>query len=113
MHVLISAPGFIVCSGIGIVNAIEVVNAFDEEGGLKKFKEMVESVDLSLLGLEVRESKRKGLQGKAKGNKGGNNDTVEEDADSNEAAELADNGDVPVDTEGNLRQEAFMENHVS
>lgn len=28
-------------SGIGIVNAIEVVHAFDEEDGLKKFKEMV------------------------------------------------------------------------
>lgn len=94
------------------MNAIEVVNAFGEEGGLKKFKEFVESVDLSLLGLEGRGSKRKGSQGKGKGNKGGSNDTVEEDVDTNEAAELAGNGDVPGDTGGNLRQQAFMENHV-
>lgn len=94
------------------MNAIEVVNAFDEEGGLKKFKEWVESLDLSLLGLDGRGSKRKGSQGKAKGNKGGTNDTVEEDADTNDAPELAGNGDAPGDTERALRQQAFMENHV-
>ncbi|KAF2316157.1 hypothetical protein GH714_041496 [Hevea brasiliensis] len=32
-------------SGIGIVNAIEVVNAFPEEDGLKKFREWIESPD--------------------------------------------------------------------
>eukprot|EP01018_Ginkgo_biloba_P014778 Gb_23486 [translate_table: standard] len=36
-------------SGIGIVNAIEVVNAFPEEDGLKKFKEWLDSPDPSLL----------------------------------------------------------------
>lgn len=95
---------FVFCgSGIGIVNAIEVVNAFDGEGGLKKFKEMVESVDLSLL----KGFKRKGSQSKAKGNKGGASDAVEE-----EASELTGNGDVSGDPESTLRQEAFMENHV-
>ncbi|XP_043806922.1 DNA repair protein UVH3 isoform X3 [Manihot esculenta] len=37
-------------SGIGIVNAIEVVNAFPEEDGLKKFREWIESPDPSILG---------------------------------------------------------------
>lgn len=94
------------------MNAIEVVNAFDDEGGLKKFKEMVESVDLSLLGLEGRGSKRKGSQGKGKGTKGGTNDTVDEDAGTNEAAEIAGDGDAPGDSDRALRQQAFMESHV-
>ncbi|CAA6669033.1 unnamed protein product [Spirodela intermedia] len=37
-------------SGIGIVNAIEVVHAFPEEDGLKKFREWVESPDPSIFG---------------------------------------------------------------
>ncbi|GAV72578.1 XPG_N domain-containing protein/XPG_I domain-containing protein [Cephalotus follicularis] len=37
-------------SGIGIVNAIEVVNAFPEENGLHKFREWVESPDPTILG---------------------------------------------------------------
>ncbi|KAF3628664.1 DNA repair protein UVH3 [Capsicum annuum] len=37
-------------SGIGIVNAIEVVNAFPEKDGLQKFREWVESPDPSILG---------------------------------------------------------------
>ena len=37
------------CSGIGIVNAIEVVHAFPEEDGLKKFKEWIESPDPAIL----------------------------------------------------------------
>ncbi|XP_029116376.1 DNA repair protein UVH3 isoform X2 [Elaeis guineensis] len=36
-------------SGIGIVNAIEVVHAFPEEDGLKKFKEWIESPDPAIL----------------------------------------------------------------
>lgn len=36
-------------SGIGIVNAIEVVNAFPEEDGLKKFREWLDSPDPSIL----------------------------------------------------------------
>lgn len=38
------------CSGIGIVNAIEVVTAFPEEDGLQKFREWVESPDPTILG---------------------------------------------------------------
>ncbi|KAH9742079.1 DNA repair protein UVH3 [Citrus sinensis] len=37
-------------SGIGIVNAIEVVNAFPEEDGLSKFREWIESPDPTILG---------------------------------------------------------------
>ncbi|KAK9271977.1 hypothetical protein L1049_002344 [Liquidambar formosana] len=37
-------------SGIGIVNAIEVVNAFPEEDGLHKFREWIESPDPTILG---------------------------------------------------------------
>ncbi|TKY63259.1 DNA repair protein UVH3 [Spatholobus suberectus] len=37
-------------SGIGIVNAIEVVNAFPEEDGLLKFQQWVESPDPTILG---------------------------------------------------------------
>ncbi|KAF6139173.1 hypothetical protein GIB67_023226, partial [Kingdonia uniflora] len=36
--------------GIGIINAIEVVNAFLEEDGLQKFMEWLESLDLTILG---------------------------------------------------------------
>ncbi|GAB4854795.1 hypothetical protein Ancab_023380 [Ancistrocladus abbreviatus] len=37
-------------SGIGIVNAVEVINAFPEEDGLYKFREWIESPDPSILG---------------------------------------------------------------
>ncbi|CAH8349286.1 unnamed protein product [Eruca vesicaria subsp. sativa] len=37
-------------SGIGIVNAIEVVTAFPEDDGLEKFREWVESPDPTILG---------------------------------------------------------------
>ncbi|KAB2075656.1 hypothetical protein ES319_A07G237200v1 [Gossypium barbadense] len=43
-------------SGIGIVNAIEVVNAFPEEDGLHKFRVWIESPDPTILGkLNVQE----------------------------------------------------------
>ncbi|TVU48015.1 hypothetical protein EJB05_07634 [Eragrostis curvula] len=46
-------------SGIGIVNAIEVVHAFPEEDGLKKFKEWIESPDPSILGkLDIKTGSR-------------------------------------------------------
>lgn len=38
------------CSGIGIVNAIEVINAFPEENGLRQFREWIESPDPDILG---------------------------------------------------------------
>ncbi|WOL06745.1 DNA repair protein UVH3 isoform X1 [Canna indica] len=51
-------------SGIGIVNAIEVVHAFPEEDGLQKFREWIESPDPTILGkIETgSNSKRKSLK---------------------------------------------------
>ncbi|KAG0552283.1 hypothetical protein BDA96_01G495200 [Sorghum bicolor] len=57
-------------SGIGIVNAIEVVHAFPEEDGLQKFKEWIESPDPSIFGkLHVEAS------GRSKKRKLGGNDS--------------------------------------
>ncbi|XP_047329850.1 DNA repair protein UVH3 [Impatiens glandulifera] len=42
-------------SGIGIVNAIEVINAFPEDDGFSKFREWIESPDPAILGkLDVK-----------------------------------------------------------
>ncbi|KAK8928198.1 DNA repair protein UVH3 [Platanthera zijinensis] len=49
-------------SGIGIVNAIEVINAFPEKDGLLKFKNWVESPDPTILG--IRGSQHGGNLGK-------------------------------------------------
>ncbi|KAF4376577.1 DNA repair protein UVH3 isoform X1 [Cannabis sativa] len=53
-------------SGIGIVNAIEVVNAFPEEDGLQKFRDWIESPDPTILGKFDNEkdsiAKKKGLK---------------------------------------------------
>ncbi|KAL0350979.1 UNVERIFIED_CONTAM: DNA repair protein UVH3 [Sesamum radiatum] len=55
-------------SGIGIVNAIEVVNAFPEKDGLREFREWIESPDPTILGkLDVEaggSSRRKGSKEK-------------------------------------------------
>ncbi|OMP10663.1 Drug/metabolite transporter [Corchorus olitorius] len=70
-------------SGIGIVNAIEVVNAFPEEDGLHKFREWVESPDPTILGkLNVQE----GSSGRKRGSKSSEKD--------NNTAEASDNGGV-------------------
>ncbi|GFQ04377.1 DNA repair protein uvh3 [Phtheirospermum japonicum] len=51
-------------SGIGIVNAIEVVNAFPGKDGLREFREWIESPDPSILGkLHVGKSIGKGSKG--------------------------------------------------
>uniref|UniRef100_A0A1J3ENI3 DNA repair protein UVH3 n=2 Tax=Noccaea caerulescens TaxID=107243 RepID=A0A1J3ENI3_NOCCA len=51
-------------SGIGIVNAIEVVTAYPEEDGLQKFREWVESPDPTILGTP---DAKKGLNVKKRG----------------------------------------------
>ncbi|XP_027349553.1 DNA repair protein UVH3 [Abrus precatorius] len=53
-------------SGIGIVNAIEVVNAFPEEDGLLKFRQWVESPDPTILG---RLDTKSGSSSRKKGSK--------------------------------------------
>ncbi|XP_039779413.1 DNA repair protein UVH3-like isoform X3 [Panicum virgatum] len=55
-------------SGIGIVNAIEVVHAFPEEDGLQKFKEWIESPDPSIFGQLHMERSSKSKKRKAGGN---------------------------------------------
>ncbi|XP_037491577.1 DNA repair protein UVH3 isoform X2 [Jatropha curcas] len=59
-------------SGIGIVNAIEVVNAFPEEDGLKKFREWIESPDPTILEKFVRQN---GSSMRRKGSKVGDSDS--------------------------------------
>lgn len=72
---------------------------------------MVESVDLSLLELGGNGFKRKGSRSKAKDKKEKADDMGEDDA-TNEAAETS-NGDDQDDAARELRQQAFMESHVS
>ncbi|OEL19728.1 DNA repair protein UVH3 [Dichanthelium oligosanthes] len=55
-------------SGIGIVNAIEVVHAFPEEDGLQKFKEWIESPDPSIFGQLHMEASSKSKKRKPGGN---------------------------------------------
>ncbi|RLN17931.1 DNA repair protein UVH3 isoform X1 [Panicum miliaceum] len=55
-------------SGIGIVNAIEVVHAFPEEDGLQKFKEWIESPDPSIFGQLHMETSSKSKKRKPGGN---------------------------------------------
>ncbi|XP_034207461.1 DNA repair protein UVH3 isoform X2 [Prunus dulcis] len=58
-------------SGIGIVNAIEVVNAFPEEDGLHKFRDWIESPDPTILGKFDGET---GSSAKKRGSKFGDKD---------------------------------------
>lgn len=88
------------CSGIGIVNAVEVVNAFPEEDGLHKFREWIESPDPSILGkadLQARPRSRK------KGSKAVDIDGSCSNS-NNEGASFLDD----VDNE----KQIFMDKHV-
>jgi DNA excision repair protein ERCC-5 len=106
-------------SGIGIVNAIEVVNAFPGEEGLKSFKKWVESPDLSLLGLQGKGTKKKGGHLKQKahqvGNKEGyaasNGDEMVEDDSVDGITDVGDGDDVG-DPDIKVLQQEFMEKHV-
>ncbi|KAL2897144.1 DNA repair protein UVH3 [Bienertia sinuspersici] len=57
-------------SGIGIVNAIEVVNAFPEEDGLHKFRDWIETPDPAIFG---KIGGQPGLSSKTKGSKASKN----------------------------------------
>ncbi|CAO2816559.1 unnamed protein product [Amaranthus hypochondriacus] len=82
-------------SGIGIVNAIEVVNAFPEEDGLQKFREWIESPDpaiLGKLGVEQRSrSKKKGSRASKKGTNNSKNKMEGSTADHDPVQEDEDN----------------------
>jgi DNA excision repair protein ERCC-5 len=115
---LTDGPCFSVNSGIGIVNAIEVVNAFPGEEGLKSFKKWVESPDLSLLGLQGKGTKTKGGHLKQKahqvGNKVGyaasNGDEMVEDDSVDGITDVGDGDDVG-DPDIKVLQQEFMEKH--
>lgn len=99
------------------MNAIEVVNAFAEEDGLRKFKVMVESPDLTLLGLQGKGSRKKGGRWKEKGEEekdmeGLGIEKGEENVAGDDVDGLTEVGDEIEEPESKLRQQVFMENHV-
>ncbi|XP_021857448.2 DNA repair protein UVH3 isoform X2 [Spinacia oleracea] len=73
-------------SGIGIVNAIEVLNAFPEEEGFHKFREWIESPDPAILGKVGVQS---GSSSKKKGSKASKNrmSNSKSDMEGNSAAD--------------------------
>ncbi|KAL9230568.1 hypothetical protein vseg_005905 [Gypsophila vaccaria] len=85
-------------SGIGIVNAIEVVNAFPGGDGLLKFREWVESPDPTILG-------KVGLQSDLSVKKNGSKGTFEDFDNTSEPDE--DN----ETTESRKRKQLFMNKH--
>lgn len=83
-------------SGIGIVNAIEVLNSFPEEDGLHKFREWVESPDPNILGkvnVETGSSSRKRGSKDGSGDQShskNNMDAFDENVSQNEHNESVD-----------------------
>ncbi|KAL2523446.1 DNA repair protein UVH3 [Forsythia ovata] len=89
-------------SGIGIVNAIEVVNAFPEKDGLREFREWIESPDPTILGkFDVKEGSN-------------SNKKVSKDGDSSSNTEgistTDKNGPHSVDDTQKIKQ-IFMDKH--
>lgn len=82
------------CSGIGIVNAIEVVTAYPEEDGLQKFREWVESPDPTILGTP---DAKKGLNVKKRG--------------SGSVDDKGSSSGVPMDDTEEIKR-IFMDKHV-
>lgn len=86
------------CSGIGIVNAVEVLNAFPEEDGLHKFREWIESPDPSILG-------------KVGGKEGSNKRAKRSNSNAGEASTADQNVSKP-DDDMDMMKQIFMEKHV-
>ena len=105
---------FNVFSGIGIVNAIEVVNAFPEEDGLQKFREWIESPDpaiLGKLGVEQRSSsKKKGSRTSKKGTNNSKNKREGSAADYNPGQE---DDDIEARNDVQNNKLSFMNKHVN
>ncbi|XP_020554665.1 DNA repair protein UVH3 isoform X2 [Sesamum indicum] len=93
-------------SGIGIVNAIEVVNAFPKKDGLREFREWIESPDPTILGkLDVEaggNSRRKGSKGSESMMGGSSSNTEGRSCDQSEPQ--------PVDEAKRIKQ-IFMDKH--
>ncbi|KAK3018281.1 hypothetical protein RJ639_003549 [Escallonia herrerae] len=95
-------------NGIGIVNAIEVVNAFPEEDGLQKFREWIESPDPSIFGKGDRQGEG---SSRKKGSKAGDNDVncLKSDSEGVSASEQ----DVSESLDGIQKmKEIFMNKHT-
>ncbi|KAJ6841304.1 DNA repair protein UVH3 [Iris pallida] len=93
-------------SGIGIVNAIEVVRAFPEEDGLQKFREWIESPDPAIfgkLGTPARNPKRRSSKSNKK-----DSDATGENA---EASEEATHETQPSTDDIHYIKETFMDKH--
>jgi DNA excision repair protein ERCC-5 len=69
----------LLCSGIGIVNAIEVVNAFPGPDGLSKFKEWLDSPDEALFAAAHKNAKAREKRKQAKNKASAKVDSDNED----------------------------------
>lgn len=101
-------------SGIGIVNAIEVVTAFPENDGLQKFREWIESPDPTIFGkLDVNS----GSNVRKRGPKGFDNDgncaaSCGERVSEFENSSQAEESEQSVDHSKNIKK-TFMNKHVT
>ncbi|KAI3722327.1 hypothetical protein L2E82_33360 [Cichorium intybus] len=84
-------------SGIGIVNAVEVLNAFPEEDGLQKFREWIESPDPNILG---KVGGKEGSSTRAKRSNG-----------SGPEASTVDQGASKADDDVDMMKQIFMDKH--
>ncbi|KAL2645532.1 hypothetical protein R1flu_013119 [Riccia fluitans] len=93
-------------SGIGIVNAIEVVNAFEEEDGLRKFRMWLDSPDMSIFNK---------VRGRVKGQNNGTvvAKVVSSENEQSEQTEVPEGGDVDqiVGNSFTHRQRIFIDEH--
>ena len=100
------------CSGIGIVNAIEVVNAFPEDDGLLKFRQWVESPDPTILGrFDAKggsSSRKRGS--KAEGSIGCLNSNIEKPTSDQSISQAQEEKDSSDDTQET--KQIFMDKHV-
>uniref|UniRef100_A0A9I9CXP7 DNA repair protein UVH3 n=1 Tax=Cucumis melo TaxID=3656 RepID=A0A9I9CXP7_CUCME len=91
-------------SGIGIVNAVEVMNAFLEEDGLHKFKEWIESPDPSILGPLGAKT---GLNARKRGSKASENETT-----CSNSSGPASEENISKDLKENMTvKQSFMDKH--
>lgn len=95
-------------SGIGIVNAVEVMNAFPEEDGLHKFKEWIESPDPSILGTLGAKT---GLSARKRGQKASENDATCSNSNVRDGSASEENIDKDLKENIDVKQN-FMVKHV-
>ncbi|XP_022989203.1 DNA repair protein UVH3 isoform X3 [Cucurbita maxima] len=94
-------------SGIGIVNAVEVMNAFSEEDGLHKFKEWIESPDPSILGTLGAKT---GLSARKRGQKASENDATCSNSSVRDGSASEENIDKDLKENIDVKQN-FMVKH--